>query len=191
MATPRSGLVALVHSVRDYFTANGVTASVSLGWKERSRQDNQGAGGANRVVFTPSDDSGRGGTIDGIRGPGSRNNLASNGGDDTSRRGLYSWERFVVVSIWAQDDSQADPEDEEAQIEATEALFEWTMRAVQAFAHQDARWGDVTWTPTPVDRSFGRELRAALTYRHPMFDLEVGMVGGSRISPSVTRNPPT
>jgi hypothetical protein len=157
----RSGLVELVKNVRTYFTDHRVTAHVSLGWRERTKSINQGPGCANRVVFTPSDPSGRGGRITksfGNRGPGA------------NPRPLVTWERFVVVSIWGADGTK--PHDEEAQIEAVETLFEWTIRAVQAFAAADATWGDPTWTTSPIEHAFGRELLVPLTHRETFFDVE-------------------
>jgi len=172
----KSGLVALVAGVQAYFTDAGVTAAVALGWKQPTEQINQGPGRANRVVFIPSDPSGRGGKLVGAQQPGQRlyGTSGPGGAADTSLRALYTWERAVVVSVWAVDGT--DPQNESKQIEATETLFEQTIRAVHSFAHNDARWGDVSWTVTPVEHMFGRELRASLTYRHPMFDAPTEVV---------------
>ncbi len=164
----KSGLVALVSSVRSYFEARNILTGVSLGWKEAAKQLNQGSGRANRVVFIPSDPSGKGGVISAAQQPGARHF-----GTDTTARALYTWERFVVVSIWAADTEA--PNDEEAQIEAVETLFEETMRAVHAFAHNNARWGDVSWLASPLERQLGRELRASLVFKHPMFDSPTGV----------------
>ncbi len=163
--TNKSGVVAMVAYVAAYLTAVGVTAHVSLGWRERTKQINQGPGGANRVVFTPSDDSGRGGEIVATQQPGQRKSS-----DGTSRRALFDWDRYLVVSVWGVDGTS--PEDESLQIEATETLFERVMQGVQNFAGQGAHWGSVTWTNSPLERAFGKELRAALIFRHPMFDAE-------------------
>jgi len=274
--TIRSGLVSLVDGVRDYFSDHSVTANVSIGWNERTKQVNQGAGGANRVVFTPSDDSGRGGRLAGAHHVGSRDiNLvgsrigtqakrlsvsgpfalsdgeilnvkidgevtaqtitfsagdfadisaatvteviaamsltgatvsessgkvlitseskgptssvkveggtanvalgfstvqATGNGYEGQVRALFNWERICVVSVWAVDTSNVD--DEEKQIEATETLFEWVLRAVQRQAQMTAQWGDIIWTPNKAyERAFGRELRASLVFKHPMFDV--------------------
>ncbi|MDB4996650.1 MAG: uncharacterized protein JWM74_4082 [Myxococcaceae bacterium] len=181
----KSGSVALVKAVRAFFEDSQITAKVSLGWKERAKQDNQGAGGANRVVFTPSDDSGAGGRITAVRGVGDRLDGDLAAGTAESRRGLFNWERIFLVSVWAVDTSTLnDPENEEAQIEAVELLFEHVMQAVQAFAGQTAKWGDVRWTVTPLERTFGRELRASLQFKHPMFDEKYAVV---KPSPAVHR----
>lgn len=169
-----SGVVALVGGVQSYFAARSVTAAVSLGWKQPTAQVNQGTGRANRVVFIPSDSSGRGGRLsqDGLQ-PGARYFGPPASPADTTVRALWTWERSLVVSVWAVDTT--DPHNEAKQIEAVEDLFEWTVRAVHYFAHNNARWGDVAWTTSPVEHSFGRELRAALTFRHPLFDTETGV----------------
>lgn len=172
----KSGLVAMVESVREYFVDRNVTAHVSLGWKQPTQQINQGFGGANRVVFIPSDPSGKGGSLGGAAQPGDRRI-----GTDTSVRSLYNWERFVVVSVWAVDSS--DPADEAKQIEAVESLFEWTVRGVHAFAANNARWGDVAWTTSPVEHVFGRELRAGLVFRHPIFDTPAVVVRPTLATP--------
>jgi hypothetical protein len=166
-----SGLVALRGAIESYFTTRGVTATVALGWKQPTQQINQGPGGANRVVLIPSDPSGKGGRLVGAQQPGPR--VFGPQSDGLTARSLYTWERFVVVSVWAVD--ATDPANEPKQIEAVEDLFEWTVRAIHAFAHNDARWGDVAWTTSPVEHAFGRELRAGLTFRHPLFDGPTGI----------------
>jgi hypothetical protein len=165
-----SGFLAAVAAVKVYFTEKSITADVSVGWKRRWRQDNQGTGGANRVVFTPSGDAkGGGGKIIPPRFPGERNVRASAGATPTATiRSLVEWERSVMISVWAVDNSAR--EDEAAQIEATEDLFEWTVRAIHGApgAFANLVWGDVTWTPPP-ERAFGLELQCGLTFRHPIF----------------------
>ncbi len=164
----QSGLVALVSSVRSYFEARNIVTNVSLGWKEPAKQLNQGSGRANRVVFIPSDPSGKGGALGAAHQPGARSF-----GGDTTVRALCTWERNLVVSVWAID---ADaPNDEEAQIEAVETLFELTIRAVHDFAKVNAQWGDTSWVASTSERQFGRELRAGLTFKHPMFDSPTGV----------------
>lgn len=158
----------MVTSVQAFFDARDVGANVSLGWKEASKQVNQGAGRANRVVFIPSDRSGRGGALklDQNLQPGRRRfGTAPN---DVSTKALYTWERLLTVSVWAVDSTA--PNDESKQIEAVEDLFEWTIRAVHDFAKASAQWGEVSWLASPIERQFGRELQASLVFRHPMFD---------------------
>jgi len=175
----KSGLVALKNGVAEYFKKQGVTAEVSLGWAQRTRQDNQGDGRANRVVFIPCDDSGKAGRIVLPEQPGDRQIVNGNNVVVGTVRALRTWQRIVEVSVWACDAENIN--DEDAQAEATDALLEWTMRAVhraaapaqggkQGVGLANVDWGDVRTSTTPVDRSFGRELLATFTYRHPIFD---------------------
>ena len=47
----RSVLPEMLNQVTTFFTNEGITALVYLGFQEAARQDNQGPGGANRIVF--------------------------------------------------------------------------------------------------------------------------------------------
>lgn len=166
----KSGLVQCVDYVRDFFATNGVSATCELGWRRRDRQLNQGAPlGANRVVFTPSDSGGAGGTLVPARFPGPRT-LRDAGQAMGTVRSLRDWERAVTVSVWAVDPTK--PNDEASQIEASETLFEWVVRAVHSApgAFAEMEWGAVQWTEPP-ERSFGLELIASLTFKHPIFDV--------------------
>lgn len=174
-----SGVEKLLDDVKASLASWGVGADVSLGWKQATKQTNQGAGRANRVVFIPSEPNGAGGKIVATKQPGYRVQP-----DGTSVRALYDWERAMVVSIWAVD--KTAPADEGAQILATENLFEQVMAAVQYSGQCTATWGSVTWTPAPVEHMFGRELRAQLTLRHPMFDRSDELVeAGFRLNRSL------
>lgn len=166
----KSGLLKLRDDVAGYFASRGVTAGVSLGWRERTKQTNQGAGRANRVVFQPSDDSGDGGEIVSPSQPGDRviNDPSAARPFVGKVRALTDWKRLVIVSVWAWDESA--PNDEGAQIAATESLFEWVQRGVQRAAFASARWGKMRWTVDPTERLFGRELLAQLTLQHPIYD---------------------
>lgn len=174
--TFQSGLLGAVDAVRAFFAQNNVDAVVEAGWKRRVRQDNQSANGAGRVVFTPSgSDDGDGGKLAQVRFPGPRNLRDPSATNPTkvvgSVRSLLEWERRVLVSVWAVDVDPQRREDEAAQIQAVEDLFEWTIRAVHSApgAFASVVWGSTRWTP-PLERAFGLELRFDLTFRHPMFD---------------------
>lgn len=185
----KSGLVALVTDVRAYFVEHEVTAKVSLGWKERTKQINQGPGRANRVVFTPSDDSGRGGKIVAAKQPGNHPVKNELGAIEGHVRPLRNWERIVVVSVWAVDATDAQSlQDEEKQIEATETLFEWVLRAVHQSVHVNGQWGDVIWTTDPVEHLFGRELRVSLLFSHPLYDRPTGMAYPANLALTKTLN---
>src|SRR5450432_2740080 len=139
-----SGLLYLVREVRRYFEDNDVDAVVTIGRRERTKQINHAIHGAQRVVFIPGDLGGRGGRRTATRSPGQ------------NPRPLVTWEKLVLVSIWAVD--HQNPHDEEAQLAALEDLFEWVVRAVQYVARADAMWGAITWTTTPVELTYGWEL---------------------------------
>jgi hypothetical protein len=175
-----SGLVALVDGVEAYFQLRRVTAEVRLGWAERTRQDNQGAGDANRVVFVPGDDSGQCGQIVQARQPGERPIFDVDGTTIIAKvRALRAWQRLAMVSVWACDSS--DTTNEKKQCRATDALLEQTIRGVHYACSvsngqsvpvglANVTWGKIKTTTAPVDRSFGREYLVELTYEHPIFD---------------------
>lgn len=168
----RSGLLAAVATVGPFLAANGITATVEVGWKRRPRQDNQGTGGANRVVFIPSGEKGDGGKLTPPRFPGQRTVRDAVDAPVGNVRSLIDWKRNVVISIWAADRTTAnDPNNEAAQIEAVETLFEWVARAVHSApgAFASIEWGEPTFTE-PTERSFGLELLVPLTFSHPIFD---------------------
>ncbi len=172
----RSGLIAATTYVASFFAANGVTAAVSVGWRERDKVLNQGSGGANRVVFIPSSLTGDAGAIAPVRFPGDRNVRATAADAPIATiRSLGSWERTVSVSVWAAD--RSDPTNESAQIEATETLLEWVMRAVHSApgAFADAQFGKVLMTPL-TQRSYGLELSVELSFKQPIFDVPRDLV---------------
>ena len=169
----RSGVTALVESVKAYFVENGVTANVVIGWKARTRQDNEGPGGANRVCFTPSDPTGKGGRIEPPLQTGDRDLRSGSNPVEARMRALSDWGRVLNVSVWQWDGSA--PEDEGLALEAVETLQTWVMNAVHAYAFTSAEWGDTTWTPV-TELSYGLELRMALTFRHPIYQPPRGVV---------------
>lgn len=169
----RSGLLAAVDYVAAYFAANGVTALVDAGWRKRTQGVNQGAGGANRVLFSPSDDSGDGGELVPPRFPGQRQiRQAADQAAVGTIRSLQNWNRKVQLSIWAVDPDPTLRANERAQIAATEALLEWTVRAVHSSpgAFAAAKFGKAKWT-VPAERSFGLEILVGLEFSQPIFDV--------------------
>lgn len=156
----RSGLVAFVRAVRARVLADGLTTTVSIGWRARDLQLNQGAGCANRIVFIPGD----GGTL----GKSTRGNW--------NPAPLASDEMKVVMSVWAADPD--DTYDEEKQIEATEALRELAMRAChlavdtdtnQALGVANLIWGTWKWSAENREMNFGREMLINLTLQTQIF----------------------
>lgn len=176
----RSGLLWLVAGVQTYLTSFGVDAKVTCGFKSRGRILTQGPGQANRIVFTPADDNGFGGRIVATRKVGERPvGGTSPQTTEGSVRAIRDWQRVCVVSVWSRDRTPTLGSDEDAreaeELEASETLIEWMMRAVSATGLNDAQFGDVNWT-FPNERSFGLEARIGLTFQHPIFDVPVDVV---------------
>jgi len=122
----RSGLLALRDGMAANFEAWGVMATVGVvSFKERWRQDNQGPGGANRVLLMP-------GAHDGSETPKS-----VDGGELTKPRHTHAqvrelagWNKLVTMSVWAVDaSSETAKADAASQIEAVEDLLELAVRA--------------------------------------------------------------
>jgi len=169
----QSGLLAAADAVAAYFVANGVTAVTDVGWRKRTQGVNQGAGGANRVLFSPSDDSGDGGELAPPRFPGARQlRVAADQPPLASIRSLANWNRKVTLSIWAVDPDPTKRAVERAQIAATETLLEWTVRAVHSApgCFAAVKFGKAKWT-VPAERSFGLEILVGLEFSQPIFDV--------------------
>ena len=166
----KSGTIEFTRLFREYLTNNQVTASVVVGWKERPKQSNQGPGSANRIVIIPSDDSGKGGKLGPIRGPGPRDVRDADDNFLGTVRGLCSWDQQYTVSVWAQDPT--DSTNEELQIAATEELFQWAIRATvcTGLAGDITLGGDTSWTVSP-EKQVGRELRFTFTLKQPIYDV--------------------
>lgn len=158
------GLVSFVDRVQEYFTDHGVTAAVLLGRREVWRQDNQGPGGANRVVFSPGDKGGRFGQIAAAHQPGHRRTRGN-------ARSLVNREALFVVSVWAVDNS--DVTNERLQFLAADDLLEQTVRAVHWAAGGHYAWSSCDVRPDPNEIAFGVEYVASLTFRYPLLDVEV------------------
>ncbi len=174
-----SGTQHLLEGLRAYFRDNGVSAKVGVGVRELGRVDNQGQGGANRVIVTPFDPkSGSGGRILDPMNVGPRDIYSDDDPDVrvATVRALGDWERSMSVTVWARDNDA--PEDEERHTYAVETLLEQTKRAIDAVGLADVTWGATTWI-VPPERHFGIAVQVGLTFRHPIFDRpdEVGYPG--------------
>jgi len=143
----------LFEDVKDYFALHGYGSSVVFGWREVSKQVNQGTGRANRVVFVPGDDGGKAGKL----AP------AKIGG---RRRQIATYEELFQLRVWGHD--PAAPNDERAQYRATRALFDLVLNALRDSACGRYDVGDPKWTTTPVERLFGKELVANVTLDVPV-----------------------
>ena len=176
----------LVDAVATHLAAQGVTAVVARGWKARAEQINQGSGRANRVVFMGSKPDGSAGEI-----VNPRQGRFEIGDDpahpDVEIRPLADWVRSLQVSVWAYDGANAN--DEGKQDDALWALFTSVQQAVQAAGvdlNSIAVFTSVKVT-VPLERSFGLELIADLTFQHMIPDAPLDI---TRPSPVVKRTLP-
>jgi len=180
------GLAALRSGVEAYFKAYGITARVDIGWTRRYQQDNQGPGGAARVLFIPGDidpSPGAPKTVDGgtIDRDGTQNAI----GLDPQLRALAWHHAVYTCSVWAV--SKDKPQDEQMQILATKALLQQTIRAMHNATIVVAQaapqlvgfgniteWGRFMWTLPPGQMAFGREATFRFVMTEPLFDAEIG-----------------
>lgn len=175
----KSPLPGLIESVSAFFVEQGITAIVKGGWRARARQDNQGPGRANRVVFMPGDINGRGGRLIPPQQPGRRDVMSTSPSTRLgSVRALCDWDRVLTVSVWSYDGDKRT--DDFAQVVAAERLLEQVVQAVHFYAYANAIWGDVTHT-VPGETAFGHELLVGLSFRHPIFS-----VPAEAVSPTPT-----
>jgi hypothetical protein len=191
----RSPLRALARAIRWRFEAYGVTASVRLGWRQRTEQDPDAG---NRVVLVPGIfDPSAGLGVKSLRAGRFDRDAPQNYVDHDPRlRAVAWWHEPVTFSVWAVSDD--DPQDEEAQIEATEDLCERTIDAIHNAVDPETQipigygnvedFGDPYWTLPPVEKPFGRELTFGIVLLVPQFETPSGLAFPS---PVVQRNPAT
>jgi hypothetical protein len=201
-----SGILGLARGMRAFFASpltpspNGAPV-VAVGWTPRSRQDNQGAGGAGRIVLIPGEfdatspatpKSLRAGTIDRDfeqNFVGNQGNLVGN----QNMRIRAMWHAALTCSVWAVDPDQ--PQDEEGQIGATEDLLEFAIQALhyavdpvtgQTVGAANVEYGEASWTLPPGEAGFGRELTFGIVIRVPLFDPPTVLAFPK---PAIARNP--
>lgn len=164
----RSALVALRRAIDADFQAHQVDAAVYLGLKYRNSWD------TSRVVLIDGEFSGEGApralNAGQLRAPGQKASF--------NPRELAAWPRPLTISIRGVDKSALD--DEDAQLEAQEALVEATLQAVwNAVDPQSGKavgqaniedWGPMLWVQPPIQQSFGKELLVGLVLRCVFYD---------------------
>lgn len=160
-------IAASVAPIREYFAERGLSTSVVFGRRAQAMRVNQGAGSANRVILQPGDDTGRLGRLAPAHQPGTRDL-----GDDVTARAIANWEALYTVFVWAAAESRS----EEATFEAAEELLQWTVRAFQRVFPAQHAWGDVMVLTDPAHLVHGTELRVALTFRFPLYDVPLTRV---------------
>ena len=188
---------AFVNAVAAYFVAAGITATVDLGWTKRYRQDNQGPGGANRVIFIPGEFDASPGAPRVLKYGAIDLNGAQNQVSLAPRLRTIAWLHApYTCSVWGYDAS--DPTNERKQIVATKNLLRLTMQAMQngrdpvsgqatGGANVEA-WGIAGWTLPPGEMGFGRELTFEFVLIEPQYDAGVDL---AYPSPAVARLPAT
>lgn len=177
----QSGVSKMLDDLAAFFDAHDVKATVTLGWKERTKQVNQGPGGAARVVFVPSDEEGDGGAIaPTAKYPGDLPVLDAGGNTIGVARISATWQRTLVMSVWAHDATRRD--DERAQIEAVEDLFRMAIVGLRAVTMktgagqtipgvvQLVRFSKVVWTTKPTELRNGAELRCWIDVTVPLYE---------------------
>jgi hypothetical protein len=166
-----SAFTTLVHGVQAYFTALGQGSVVVCGYRERAKQLNQGAGGANRVIFLPGDINGAGGKLEASpRDVGRRDVEDAMENRVAVIRPLASWARQFTISVWGWDSTA--PRDELLQAAAVEDLFEKTVQAVEQVTGAggpNLLWGNTVWT-VPKENTLGAELLVGVALTHPLMD---------------------
>lgn len=176
-----SSLVALYTSVQAYFKATGRVAQVYLGLRYRDLWD------TSRVVIID-------GEFDGSNAPKVRSAgrfAAPTQKRSVNPREIVSWPRPVTLSIRGVD--ATDPDDESKQIEATEALIEATVQALQqataidpatglavGIGQASVDWGDsrAAWVDpgSATQQGWGKEFLVTFTYRCVFFDVADNIV---------------
>lgn len=190
-----TGLPAFVDGVAAYLQANGIDATVTLGWHEDAQQVNEGPGTANRIVVQPGDPSGGAGALEAPRqiGPGPTaiwppkpaSGIDKQSPDDVVARELADWAESATVFVWACD--PAAPEDDRRQYIATRALLQWFLRAATNTARAAFEHGKLEWVNAKnTERQYGRELALEITYHAPLFDVADELAHPQHLDPQPT-----
>ena len=165
----RSVVAALVDQVAAFFASEGIDTIVALGFQEAPRQNNQGADGANRIVFDLRKAKDK--WLPTRGGSGHRD---MNDGNRARVLGTLQWS--IPVQFWAADRStNGDPENERAQLEAYVTMFERATQAIHSYAHGSWSWAEGAAADQPVERAFGRAWNKVLVLDEQIFDVEYGV----------------
>lgn len=148
-----------------WFDDNGQSTTVAYGEKARARQDNQGAGRANRVVFQLGREDGTIGQIEGAHQRGMRENSGN-------ARSIGNGRAIFTVWVWARNSDSTN--NELLQDDAAFSLQEKTMQALKAIVPGMHRWGKWDRT-TRTERSFGTEFRTEVEIQIPFLSEPVSL----------------
>lgn len=142
-------LEKLFKDVAARLQAEAPSVVVVFGWREPSRQLNQGVGGGNRIVFTPGAPTGDLGKVVGPDKPG------------RNPRPLATLQEAFTVLIWGYDSSL--PEDELAQYKATRLLYDTWFRACVLSFHARFHIISQAWSTERKERQLGAVIQAVCT----------------------------
>lgn len=145
-------LSKLVADVEAYFDAAAATTVFAFGWREPTKQTNQGPGRANRILFVPGDDSGEDADM-------GKDAPARNPGRNPRPIGTLV-ESFTVY-VWAYDGTA--PENELKQYEAARFLYDAWRAAMYHAARGTFTIEKQAWRTKSKERRLGAEIRALCT----------------------------
>jgi hypothetical protein len=168
-------------SIRSYFAAHEVPATVFFGWKHRARIGNQGPAGGSRVVLCPglepkANGAAEGGKLDRFtHGTGADPQRFGTPGSGAGPAAILNAPVQATLCVWGYD--PAHRESEGHQHNAAWELFEHTLRAMHnatvtddagntlAYGHGAIVWGAFRWTLGSLDDGFGKELLVELVHK--------------------------
>jgi hypothetical protein len=160
-------LPLLFDAVVAQFAADDEDTAFSFGWKEATKQINQGPGGANRIVFAPGDEAATLGKDLPPDKPG------------RNPRSLATLEELFTVYVWAVDATDAATlNNERAQYSAARKLYDKWRRAAYLATHTDGDTGlgpmtivSAKWDLEKVERRFGAQIIVVASIQCAVLDV--------------------
>lgn len=165
----RSSIPALARAMRAFFEDYDLETQVHVGLPARFEY-----GHGDRVVIIPGEYDGsetlrpiKGGSL----GPPEKHADLYDTVNGYRQRTLVTWDKTLTLSLWGADPTNL--QSEEAQLEATESLFELAVQAidlgVDPETHQfvglaNVVWGTPTWVKPPSIGGYGQEILVTLTH---------------------------
>lgn len=145
--------------------------SVVFGWREPVKKDNQGPGGANRVVVQPGDAGGKVGDLEGAKLPG-RNPPP-----------IATMIEVATIWMWAQDPNDSS---ELGQWRAARRLHDVVVPIIiRTFR---GRWKQLSkvWVRPELERRFGAEMQMVIALEAMIPDDVVPQAPGGTATPEIT-----
>lgn len=160
----RSGLTALFQRLGDYFETIGLPVKLDFGVDAYFQINNQGPGGANRIVIIPGHFDGKQPLSDRDMGY-----LGTKlGHSSLNPKEVGHWSRPVTFAVWAAPDLE-DPKNALLQNENTEALLEALVAGVHTVLAADFVFGNLVRTAPPQQTAFGEQFLVFGTVKGPLF----------------------